>query len=183
MRCSFVFPEAPLMVQATIIFLFRICLGVLINLLRIHYSIYQNNGTLLGNQREENDFASELNQWCFLIWFNSFQSALRRVRVVEMWPAFHYLILLEPALHYSAGANAPCLDVASSSDGETEKLFRSWQSLFLNGLNVSSIKRPLSDDLEWPERPWLVKSLSNYCSFVHTVNIVSYLVALLVSSD
>ena len=47
------------MVQATIIFLFRICLGGLINLLRIHNSIYQNNGTLLGNQREENGFASE----------------------------------------------------------------------------------------------------------------------------
>ena len=43
---SSVSPEAPLMVQSTIIFLFRICLGVLINLLRIHNSIYQNNGIL-----------------------------------------------------------------------------------------------------------------------------------------
>ena len=46
MLCSSVSPEAPLMVQATIIFLFRICLGGLINLLRIHNSIYQNNGIL-----------------------------------------------------------------------------------------------------------------------------------------
>ena len=103
MRCSFVFPEAPLMVQATIIFLFRICLGVLINLLRIHYSIYQNNGTLLGNQREENDFASELNQWCFLIRFNSFQSVLRKVRLlVEMWPALHYLMLLGVSIGWTS---------------------------------------------------------------------------------
>ena len=58
MQCSFVSPEAPLMVLATIIFLFWICLGGLINLLRIHYSIYQNNGTLFGNQHEENDIAS-----------------------------------------------------------------------------------------------------------------------------
>ena len=61
MLCSSVSPEAPLMVQATIIFLFRICLGGLINLLRIHNSIYQNNGTLLGDHiREENGFASKL---------------------------------------------------------------------------------------------------------------------------
>ena len=53
MLCSSVSPEAPLMVQATIIFLFRICLGGLINLLRIHNSIYQNNGTLLGSHQQK----------------------------------------------------------------------------------------------------------------------------------
>ena len=62
MRCSFVSPEAPLMVQATIIFLFRICLGGLINLLRIHNSIYQNNGTLLGNQNDEDKLVWRLLQ-------------------------------------------------------------------------------------------------------------------------
>ena len=113
MLCSSVSPEAPLMVQATIIFLFRICLGGLINLLRIHNSIYQNNGTLLGShQQKKRSLIKIFSNWMF-----------------ENWPPFHY-----PAL-----SNALCPVVAASWDGELEKLFRSWQSLFQNRLWMSAV--------------------------------------------
>lgn len=87
MRCSFVFPEAPLMVQATIIFLFRICLGVLINLLRIHYSIYQNNGTLLGDHiyvKRMNLLQNWASGGFFRIWFSA------RAEETSIGPALHY---------------------------------------------------------------------------------------------
>ena len=90
---SSVSPEAPLMVQSTIIFLFRICLGVLINLLRIHNSIYQNNGilpfSLLAKAMRKELCWDSRHLWSVRErWFLSFWHVPQKRRQLrfEIWP-------------------------------------------------------------------------------------------------